>query len=238
MVYGSIASLCPTFFSVLDSVSCRHRAKRTMWKAAVIVLLLLSMDMQVKGAVDKTKGGSVAENPRPEETKETKGNNNTPASDTASSGFLGNLLVVPMDGSHWVAVKALAQEMGRRGHRVTVVMPEVKMMMGPGKHYDTVIYPVPYDMAFIESIMASNKDLLRPSTESFTEKIRKRFSQIQSITGLIHASAESLLFNASLISHLAQQVSPTNTEVEHNIRIGCKLPFEFSTIAVHFIQNL
>lgn len=215
VVYGSISSICPTFFSVLDSVSCRHRAKRTMWKAAVFVLLLRSMDMQVKGAVD-----------------------NTPASDTASSGFLGNLLVVPMDGSHWVDVKALAQEMGRRGHRVTVVMPEVNMMMGPGKHYDTVIYPVPYDMAFIESIMASNKDLLQPSTGSFTEKIRKRLSQIQSITGLIHASAESLLFNTSLISHLAQQVSPTSTEVEHNIRISCKIPFEFSTIAVHFIQNL
>lgn len=186
-----------------------------MWKTAVFVLLLLSMDMQVKGAVD-----------------------NTPASDTASSGFLGNLLVVPMDGSHWVDVKALAQEMGRRGHRVTVVMPEVNIMMGPGKHYDTVTYPVPYDMAFIESIMASNKNLLRPSTGSFTERIRKRLSQIQNITGLIHASAESLLFNTSLISHLAQQVSPTNTEVEHNIRISCKIPFEFSTIAVHFIQNL
>lgn len=215
VVYVNIFLPCPTFFSVLDSASCRHRAERTMWKAAVFVLLLLSMDMQVKGAVD-----------------------NTPESNTASSGFLGNLLVVPMDGSHWVAVKALAQEMGRRGHRVTVVMPEVNIMMGPGKHYDTVIYPVPYDMAFIESIMASNKELLRPSTESFTEKIRKGFSQIQNITGLIHASAESLLFNASLISHLAQQVSLTNTEVEHNIRISCKIPFEFSTIAVHFIQSL
>uniref|UniRef100_A0A8C9XIE8 UDP-glucuronosyltransferase n=1 Tax=Sander lucioperca TaxID=283035 RepID=A0A8C9XIE8_SANLU len=125
--------------------------------------------------------------------------------DTASSGFLGNLLVVPMDGSHWVGIKAIAQEMGRRGHRVTVLIPEISIRMGPGKHYDTVTYPVPYDKAHIDSIMSSNKDMMQTSAHSFTEKIWKGFSKIQKITGFIHTTAESLLFNVSLISHLAQQ---------------------------------
>uniref|UniRef100_A0A8C9XEF7 UDP-glucuronosyltransferase n=1 Tax=Sander lucioperca TaxID=283035 RepID=A0A8C9XEF7_SANLU len=112
--------------------------------------------------------------PSPDQRAEA--NNNIPASDTASSGFLGNLLVVPMDGSHWVGIKAIAQEMGRRGHRVTVVIPEISMRMGPGKHYDTVTYPVPYDKAHIDSIMSSLKDMMEKS--SFTEKIRKGFSKI------------------------------------------------------------
>uniref|UniRef100_A0A671YP22 glucuronosyltransferase n=1 Tax=Sparus aurata TaxID=8175 RepID=A0A671YP22_SPAAU len=124
---------------------------------------------------------------------------------TASSAFLGKLLVVPMDGSHWVGVKALAQEMGRRGHRVTVVIPEVSIRMGPGKHYETVTYPVPYDKAYVDSVMASHIDVIKKTAQSFTEKIKNRFAQIQKITSLIHTGAESLLFNDSLISHLAQQ---------------------------------
>lgn len=169
--------------------------------------MFLLLNMQVKGAIDKTRG-SAAENSRPERTEKTEEveiTSTIPASDTASSRFLGNLLVIPMDGSHWVGIKAIAQEMGRRGHRVTVVIPEVTMRMGPGKHYHTVTYPVPYDKTLINSIMSKNKDILQKSAQSFTEKIRQRFSQIQRITEMIHTTAESLLFNTSLISHLAQQ---------------------------------
>ncbi|XP_054481092.1 UDP-glucuronosyltransferase 1A1-like [Anoplopoma fimbria] len=182
---------------------------RTMWKAAVsvLLLLLLNTDMQVNGAVDKTRG-SVAENPRPErkvKAGEAEAANTLSPTGIASAGFLGNLLVVPMDGSHWVGVKAIAQEMGRRGHRVTVVIPEISIRMGPGKHYDTVTFPVPYDMAVIDIVMSKNKDVMRKSAQSFTEKIRTRYSQIKEIVGYIHTTAESLLFNDSLISHLAQQ---------------------------------
>ncbi|XP_034410866.1 UDP-glucuronosyltransferase 1-1-like isoform X2 [Cyclopterus lumpus] len=167
-----------------------------MWKAAVSVLLLLNMAVQVNGAGDKTRG-SVAEYPGPE--KKVK------AGEATSAGFLGNLLVVPMDGSHWVGVKAIAQEMGRRGHRVTVVIPEISVRMGPGKHYDTVTFPVPYDKAFIDYVLSSNKDAIQKSAQTFTEKITTKLSKIKRISGFIHITAESLLFNDSLISHLAEQ---------------------------------
>ncbi|XP_053186395.1 UDP-glucuronosyltransferase-like [Scomber japonicus] len=164
-----------------------------MWKAAVFVFLLLNMDVEVNGAVNKVRG-SVAEKA-----------DSIPANDTGTSPVLGNLLVVPVDGSHWIGIKAIAQEMGRRGHRVTVVIPELSMRMGPGEHYDTLTYPVPYDQAFIDSVLSSHKDIMQKSAQSFMEKIRKQFSWIQRFIGIIHISAESLLFNASLISHLAQQ---------------------------------
>lgn len=195
-----------------------------MWKVAVLVSLLLHMGMQVNGAADKTKG-SVAGKSRPEKkvrTEEAEATNTIPVSNTASSGFVGNLLVVPMDGSHWVDIKVLVQELGRRGHRVTVVIPEFSMRMGPGKHYDTVIYPIPYDKAYLDAAMASHKDFMEKSTDSFTEKIRKKYAQIQTFFEIIHSTAESLLFNASVISHLAQQVS-TKTKAEHNIRISCEI---------------
>lgn len=172
-----------------------------MRSATLFTVLLLSL--QVKGAVRAEKSAGEG-NQRPEETE-------TPANDS-DAPFLGNLLVVPMDGSHWVDLKALAQELGRRGHRVTVVIPEFSIRMGPGKYYDTVTYPVPYTQADIDSIIAANKDVLEKSTLSFTDKISKRFNQFRKIASFLHSTAESLLFNASVISQLEQQVraSPTS----------------------------
>ncbi|XP_028283983.1 UDP-glucuronosyltransferase 1-1-like [Parambassis ranga] len=166
----------------------------------VFVLLLVNMAMELNSAAAKVKGRSVAEKPRTPDKADT-----IPASETSSSAFKGNLLVVPMDGSHWVGIKAIAQEMGRRGHRVTVVIPEVSVRMGPGKHYDTVLYPVPFDKAYMDSVMSTHKDILEKSAQSFIEKVNKRFSQIKKIVGFIHTTAESLLFNSSLISHLEKQ---------------------------------
>ncbi|XP_061926255.1 UDP-glucuronosyltransferase 1A1-like isoform X2 [Entelurus aequoreus] len=148
------------------------------------VLLLLNMT----GAADQTSGST----------------RNNRAGHTASS-YLGKLLVVPMDGSHWIGIKAVAQEMGRRGHQVTVVIPEVSMQLGPGEHYDTLTYPVPYDKASVDSVLSGNKDMLLKSTQPFLERMQKKFAQMGRVIELIHTVSESLLFNDSLIAHLDQQ---------------------------------
>ena len=182
-----------------------------MWKAAALMFMLLHTDMQVIGDLDKTE----TETSKLENQQQTDG---IIPSHAASSAYSGKLLVVPMDGSHWVTMKAISQEMGRRGHQVTVVIPEVSIRMGPGKHYDTVTHPVPYDKALIDSVMSMNKDMMQQSALPFMEKMKNKFSKLQKLTDFIHTTAESLLFNASLISHLAQQVS-ANTVAEHNLWI-------------------
>ncbi|KAM6918314.1 UDP-glucuronosyltransferase 1A1-like [Xenentodon cancila] len=173
-----------------------------MKRTSVIVILLLNVGLDVSGAAGET--GSAAGNSEPERTKKAKENDSIPASGGSSSAFTGNLLVVPMDGSHWVGVKAITQEMGRRGHKVTVVIPEVSMRMGPGKHYHTVTYPVPYDQAHLDNLMAQNKNIIRKK-ESFLANMKNMIAHIQMVTGFIHTTAESLLFNTSLISYLAEQ---------------------------------
>lgn len=35
----------------------------------------------------------------------------------------GNILVVPVDGSHWVNLKILLEELHARGHNLTVIRP-------------------------------------------------------------------------------------------------------------------
>uniref|UniRef100_A0A8C7Z615 glucuronosyltransferase n=1 Tax=Oryzias sinensis TaxID=183150 RepID=A0A8C7Z615_9TELE len=122
----------------------------------------------------------------------------------SSAAFSGKLLVVPMDGSHWVGIKAMAQELGRRGHRVTVVIPEVSMRMGPGKHYDTLTHPVPYGQSDIDVMVSMNGIMVR-SDGPFMERMQTKFQHIKRVIDFIHVTAESLLFNDSFISYLEQQ---------------------------------
>ncbi|KAM9718549.1 UDP-glucuronosyltransferase 1A1-like [Menidia menidia] len=173
-----------------------------MWKAAALVFLLLGTASEVGGA-GQTRGSAAASS-KPQKTDQAKEADNVPGGGS-SPAFRGNLLVVPVDGSHWVGMKAIAQEMGRRGHRVTVVIPEVSLLLGAGDNYDTITYPVPYDRAFIDSLTSMHLDMMQKSTQPFMEKIMRRISQIRNITGFVHTTAESLLFNDSLISHLAKK---------------------------------
>uniref|UniRef100_A0A3P9H6J8 glucuronosyltransferase n=1 Tax=Oryzias latipes TaxID=8090 RepID=A0A3P9H6J8_ORYLA len=160
----------------------------------LFVLLLLSMSVGVRGAA------SVADEPRPEKTEKTK----VSAEAGSSAVFSGKLLVVPMDGSHWVGIKAMAQELGRRGHRVTVVIPEVSMRMGPGKHYDTLTHPVPYGQSEVDAILSTQKDFLE-TAQPFMERIETKYHNFVRMVNFIHVTAESLLFNDTLISYLAKQ---------------------------------
>ncbi|XP_077470471.1 UDP-glucuronosyltransferase 1A1-like isoform X1 [Stigmatopora argus] len=159
----------------------------TMRTVMVCTLWLLNMALAV--ALDKTS--------------RSEAKDNIAVSNTTS--YVGKLLVIPMDGSHWVGMKAIAQEMGRRGHSVTVVMPEITILISPGEHYETLRYPLPFDKAFVDFVMSKNEDVLEKSALSFFERIQEKISQIQRIAGLLHTTAESLLFNASVITHLAQQ---------------------------------
>ncbi len=79
-------------------------------------------------------------------------------------GWTGSLLVVPMDGSHWTGVKAVAEEMGRRGHKVTVVIPEVSVLLGPGKYYTTRTFPVPYGKQLLDELQARNAEVMESSS--------------------------------------------------------------------------
>ncbi|KAL0184077.1 hypothetical protein M9458_019773, partial [Cirrhinus mrigala] len=66
----------------------------------------------------------------------------------------GKLLVIPSDGSHWLGMKPVVEELGRRGNQVVVVVPEASLTMGPSEHTTTLTYPVNYTKAELEANLA------------------------------------------------------------------------------------
>ncbi|XP_035424441.1 UDP-glucuronosyltransferase 1A8-like [Cygnus atratus] len=63
----------------------------------------------------------------------------------------GKLLVVPMDGSHWLSMKQLVLKLKERGHEVVVLIPEVSWQMGKGQSYTVKTYPVDYTLEDLDN---------------------------------------------------------------------------------------
>uniref|UniRef100_A0A8C9WCV1 UDP-glucuronosyltransferase n=1 Tax=Scleropages formosus TaxID=113540 RepID=A0A8C9WCV1_SCLFO len=119
-----------------------------------------------------------------------------------AAGYAGSLLVVPMDGSHWTAMKVIAEEMGRRGHEVVVVIPEVSMRLGPSKHYTTKVFPVPYSKDLVDSMYDRYIKLLSRK-QSFLEKVVNLLRNFANVSEFIRVTAESLLYDEETMSYLS-----------------------------------
>lgn len=154
---------------------------------------------------------------------------------SGASGWTGKLLVVPMDGSHWTGVKAVAEEMGRRGHQVLVVIPEVSVRLGPGKHFTTRTFPVPYGQEELDELQARNAEAIRKLP--FLERIPTRISNMKRFVKFQTTTAESLLFNQELVDYLRKQnfdavlTSPV-------VPTGAILAYNLSLPAVYMLRGL
>ncbi|XP_051767820.1 UDP-glucuronosyltransferase 1-6-like isoform X1 [Ctenopharyngodon idella] len=152
-------------------------------------------------------------------------------------GWTGSLLVVPMDGSHWTGVKAVAEEMGRRGHKVMVVIPEVSVLLGPGKHYATRTFPVPYGQQKLDELQARSAEVMDSKQQPLLEKISTRISNLRKFVDLQRATAESLLLNQELVDFLRKQnfdavlTSPA-------VPTGAILAYNLSLPAVYMLRGL
>ncbi|NXM41750.1 UD19 glucuronosyltransferase, partial [Gymnorhina tibicen] len=56
----------------------------------------------------------------------------------------GKLLVVPVDGSHWLSMREVVDMLQQKGHEVVVVAPEVTMRIKPSENFVMKTYSVPY----------------------------------------------------------------------------------------------
>ncbi|KAI7808243.1 UDP glucuronosyltransferase 1 family polypeptide a3 [Triplophysa rosa] len=119
------------------------------------------------------------------------------------SAEAGKLLVVPSDGSHWLGMKPIVEELGRRGNQVVVVIPEASLSMGPSEHTTTLTYPVPYTKAELEGNIAEELDtILSIDMTSDLAKFQGFLFSLNILQTLTVRSTESLLFNEDLIKKL------------------------------------
>ncbi|XP_075285750.1 UDP-glucuronosyltransferase 1A9-like [Opisthocomus hoazin] len=79
----------------------------------------------------------------------------------------GKLLVVPMDGSHWLSMRQVVEKLVEKGHEVVVLAPEVTWEVKKTQTYMLKTYPVSYTLqdqnnAFREYVAVHLNDLPYP----------------------------------------------------------------------------
>ncbi|NWI89494.1 UD11 glucuronosyltransferase, partial [Pitta sordida] len=55
----------------------------------------------------------------------------------------GKVLVMPMEGSHWLSMKEVLAQLSQRGHEIVVLAPENKILIDSADFYDMKTYAVP-----------------------------------------------------------------------------------------------
>ncbi|NXY40076.1 UD11 glucuronosyltransferase, partial [Pomatorhinus ruficollis] len=115
----------------------------------------------------------------------------------------GKLLVVPVDGSHWLSMREVVDILGQKGHEVVVVAPEVSLHIKPSENFVMKMYSVPYTR---EEMEKDFKAFFQVAFEegSFFERFLKVYRALNRITGLEVSSCEQLLQNKELISYLEE----------------------------------
>ncbi|XDV30692.1 hypothetical protein PO909_033547 [Leuciscus waleckii] len=123
--------------------------------------------------------------------------------DSKGSAEAGKLLVIPSDGSHWLGMKPIVEELGRRGNQVVVVIPEASLSMGPSQNTTTLTYPVNYTKAELEADLADQlKTVLSIDSSTDLAKFQVFIISLDLLQSFIVRNAEGLLFNKDLMNEL------------------------------------
>uniref|UniRef100_A0A3Q3G1N0 UDP glucuronosyltransferase 1 family, polypeptide A1 n=1 Tax=Labrus bergylta TaxID=56723 RepID=A0A3Q3G1N0_9LABR len=67
-----------------------------------------------------------------------------------SQGSGGKVLVLPVDGSHWLSMKILVKELNQRGHEVLVLVPDSSLLIHSSESFKTEVYPVSFTKADLD----------------------------------------------------------------------------------------
>ncbi|NXM39075.1 UD11 glucuronosyltransferase, partial [Gymnorhina tibicen] len=115
----------------------------------------------------------------------------------------GKLLVVPVDGSHWLSMREVVDMLQQKGHEVVVVAPEVAMHIKPSKNFVMKTYSVPYTQ---EEMEKNFKAFLLTSFDegSFLERFLKVYEGMKKLANFGIASCERLLQNKELVRYLEE----------------------------------
>ncbi|XP_066179352.1 UDP-glucuronosyltransferase 1A1-like [Sylvia atricapilla] len=115
----------------------------------------------------------------------------------------GKLLVVPVDGSHWLSMRELLDTLQQRGHEVVVVAPEVTLHIKPTKNLVMKMYPVPFTQEELNrDLQGSIKDVFEEG--SFLERVMRLHQRAKKTSAMFLATCTHLIHNKELMKYLEE----------------------------------
>ncbi|NXI94342.1 UD11 glucuronosyltransferase, partial [Psophia crepitans] len=115
----------------------------------------------------------------------------------------GKLLVVPVDGSHWLSMREVLDSLKQKGHEIVVVAPEVSLHIKPTKNFVMKMYPVPFTQEEMDgNFQAFFQNVLEEG--SFLERFLRVFQGMKNLSAFGIISCTHLLYNKELVRYLEE----------------------------------
>ncbi|NXF54624.1 UD11 glucuronosyltransferase, partial [Oceanites oceanicus] len=120
-----------------------------------------------------------------------------------SSAAGGKLLVVPLDGSHWLSMREVLDGLRQKGHEIVILAPEINLYIKPTKNFVMKTYPVPFTQEEMdENVQAFLQDIFEEG--SFLERFLKVYQSVKRLADLSISTCAQLLYNTELVRYLEE----------------------------------
>ncbi|KAF6361673.1 hypothetical protein mRhiFer1_009905 [Rhinolophus ferrumequinum] len=113
------------------------------------------------------------------------------------------LLLVPMDGSHWLSMHGIIQQLQQRGHDIVVLASAASVHITEGEFYTLKRYPVPFRREDAEAsfISVGHNAFER---EPFLQRVIKTYKKVKEDSAMLLSACSYLLHNTELMTSLAE----------------------------------
>ncbi|EMP31701.1 UDP-glucuronosyltransferase 2A1 [Chelonia mydas] len=124
-------------------------------------------------------------------------------------GSCGKVLVWPTDGSHWLNIKLVLEELSLRGHNVTVLVPSTSLLVDYNESsspFDFEVLPVPFTKQTVEALLEDFLHLWMYELPnlSYWEGLVKLTESMAVLIRMIKQTCDSVVLNPGLIAKLRQ----------------------------------
>ncbi|XP_074728601.1 UDP-glucuronosyltransferase 1A1-like isoform X4 [Strix uralensis] len=115
----------------------------------------------------------------------------------------GKLLVVPVDGSHWLSMREVLDVLSQKGHEIVVVAPEVSLHIKPTKNFVMKMYPIPFTKEEVhQAFWRTSQDVFEEGP--FLERFLKTYERVENISAMYLSTCAHLLYNKELVRYLEE----------------------------------
>ncbi|XP_067299701.1 UDP-glucuronosyltransferase 1A1-like [Pseudorasbora parva] len=148
----------------------------------------------------------------------------------------GKVLVMPVDGSHWLSMKILVEELSQRGHEMVVLVPETSVLIKASGNYTTKSFRVPYTLAELNA----NLEHIRKNAIEKPPQFMDIFTNLRNLmqfTNMQVKACEGLLYDEPLMKSLRE----TGFDVlltDPFLPCGTIIADSFSLPAVYFLRGI
>ncbi|NXT03073.1 UD11 glucuronosyltransferase, partial [Jacana jacana] len=115
----------------------------------------------------------------------------------------GKLLVVPVDGSHWLSMREVLEGLKEKGHEIVVVAPEINLYIKPTKNFVMKMYPVPFTQEELDYTFWRTSQVAFEEG-SLLERIVKTYEGVKNTSSMFLSTCTHLLHNKELVRYLEE----------------------------------